>query len=61
MRNVLRTIGRPFNWLFRIANGHGDSLSAKDHVDKHLTGKMSEANAEAKIGPPGTGGGGGLF
>ena len=49
-------IKRTFSWLFRLLNGHGDSASTKDHVDKHLRGKMSEANAEAKIGPPPSGG-----
>lgn len=61
MTNPFSAIRPPFSWLFRVFNGHGDSASAKDHVDKHLRGQMSEANAEAKIGPPYGGGGGGLF
>lgn len=52
-------IKRASSWLFRLLNGHGDSASAKDHVDKHLRGRMSDANAEAKIGPPPGGGSGG--
>jgi len=57
MRSLFRTIARPFNWLFRIANGHGDHASTRDYVDAHLKGGVSEANAEAKIGTPGGGSG----
>ncbi|MGE3961234.1 MAG: hypothetical protein AB7F65_06080 [Dehalococcoidia bacterium] len=61
MHGILRAMARPFDWLFRIANGHGDHHSARDHVDAHLKGGLSDANAEAKMGPPGSSPGGGLF